>query len=201
MDSPIAQVLALIKELLDSLQAAVAPWLPSQQVPAYLAFALYVLMMLGGGLTAVGARNLVRAMMGLILTFLGVSGLYLLMASPFMAFMQLLIYVGAVCVLIFFAIMLTANVPGGQEAKLPGPGGALRGLAVFVAPLAVLGPLLVKHVPDLELALPEATPTSELGRGLIGEDVVPFELISIILLAAMAGAVFLAWRRRPEGRA
>jgi NADH-quinone oxidoreductase subunit J len=200
MDSIVASVFAEIAGLLDSLEALIAAWLPSQRVPAYVAFSVYVLFILGGGLAAVAARNLVRALTGLILTFLGVAGMYLLLASPFLAFMQLLIYVGAVCVLVFFAIMTTANTPEGEESSLPSPAAAIRGLLAFLAPLAVLAPLLIMETAKLPQVAPERLDATALGRGLIGEDMVPFELISIILLAAMAGAVFLAFRRRGSGK-
>jgi NADH-quinone oxidoreductase subunit J len=167
---------------------------------AYLAFAVYVLIILGGGFMAILCRNLVRAMMGLVLTFLGVAGMYLLLASPFLAFMQLLIYVGAVCVLIFFAIMLTRNTNDGQEAKLPSITSVIMGLLVFALPLAVLAPLIIKYAPDLPQVSYGQTETRLLGEGLITTDVLSFELISIILLVAMSGAVFLAWRRRSEGK-
>ncbi|MDR2422599.1 MAG: NADH-quinone oxidoreductase subunit J [Deltaproteobacteria bacterium] len=111
---------------------------------AGLAFTFYVLLILAGGFTAVLSRNLVRATLGLIVTFLGVAGMYLLLASPFLAFMQLLIYVGAVCVLIFFAIMLTKNTSDGDEARWPRPGNAVLGLLAGLAPLAVAGPIIVK---------------------------------------------------------
>jgi NADH-quinone oxidoreductase subunit J len=137
-------------------------------------------------------------MLGLILTFLGVAGMYLLLASPFLAFMQILVYVGAVCVLIFFAIMLTRNTSDGEEAKLPSPAAAVYGLLAFALPLAVLVPLIVLNVPKLQTETYGPTETKLLGQGLITEDVFSFELISIILLVAMAGAVFLAWRRRPS---
>jgi NADH-quinone oxidoreductase subunit J len=145
---------------------------------------------------AIGSRNLVRAMLGLILTFLGVAGMYLLLASPFLAFMQILIYVGAVCVLIFFAIMLTRNTNEGEESKLPGPISVVYGLLAFVLPLAILVPLIITNVPKLQTVAYGQTETKLLGEGLITTDVFSFELISVILLVAMAGAVFLAWRSR-----
>jgi NADH-quinone oxidoreductase subunit J len=205
MDKIIESVLAAARAPLDALEALMAGWLPGQQIAALAAFGVYVLLIASGGLAAIGSRNLVRAMMGLIVTFLGVAGMYLLLASPFLAFMQLLIYVGAVGVLVFFAIMLTRNTSMGEEARLPGVWEALLGLAAFAAPLAVLGPMIVLHAPGLGAKAYQATPTKELGRGLITADLVPFELISIILLVAMAGAVFLAWAGprpdRPEGGA
>ncbi len=63
------------------------------------------------------ARSLVRSLVGLVATLFGVAGLYMLMAAPFIAFMQILIYVGGVSVLIFFAIMLTHAAPTGDESK------------------------------------------------------------------------------------
>jgi NADH-quinone oxidoreductase subunit J len=172
----------------------ISPYLPEAHWAAYLAFALYVLIIIGGGLMAILARNLVRAMLGLVLTFLGVAGMYLLLACPFLAFMQLLIYVGAVCVLIFFAIMLTRNFSEGEESKLPPLSAFCYGLLSLAAPLLVFGPMIVIHGKAIQTKVPEETDTGALGEGLLREYVLPFELISIILLVAMAGAVYLAFR-------
>ena len=197
MDQAIEKILELLRSPFNSLEALIADWLPGQEVAAIAAYAVYVLIILAGGFMAIGSRNLVRAMIGLVLTFLGVAGMYLLLASPFLAFMQVLIYVGAVSVLIFFAIMLTRNTNEGEESKLPVIGSAVYGLLGFALPLAVLAPLVAFNVPKLKLNAYGETETKLLGQGLITDDVFSFELISIILLVAMAGAVFLAWRRRP----
>lgn len=171
-------------------------------IMAYLAFALYVLLIIGGGLTAVLARNLVRAMIGLVVTFLGVAGMYLLMASPFLAFMQLLIYIGAICVLIFFAIMLVRNTSSGEEMRMPGLCQIGTALAASGLLFAFLAPLIVIAVGKMggESIIPVETDLAELGEGLLSFYVVPFELISIILLVAMAGGVFLAWDRKFQAR-
>ncbi|MDR2142442.1 MAG: NADH-quinone oxidoreductase subunit J [Deltaproteobacteria bacterium] len=185
-----------LARLFADLEAWLAPFLPSQDLAAYLAFAFYVLLLLGGGLVAVLARNLVRATLGLIITFLGVAGMYLLLASPFLALMQLLIYVGAVCVLIFFAIMLTKNTSDGEEARCPRLSNlSLAGLA-GLAPLVVIGPLIYQGTSSLVTRRPADT-VANLGEGLLSIDLLSFELISIILLVAMAGAVYLAFR--PHG--
>ncbi|MDR1656488.1 MAG: NADH-quinone oxidoreductase subunit J [Deltaproteobacteria bacterium] len=200
MDQIITHFLAALRAPLDALEGLIASWLPGQQVAALVAFGVYVLIILAGGLLAIGSRNLVRAMMGLILTFLGVAGFYLLLASPFLAFMQLLIYVGAVGVLVFFAIMLTKNNTQGEEANLPKLSNGILGFLAGLAPLVALGPLIVLYGPKIGEKSYQATDTAILGRGLITTDLVSFELISIILLTAMAGGVFLAWRRRPQSR-
>ncbi|UQZ91156.1 NADH-quinone oxidoreductase subunit J [Deltaproteobacteria bacterium Smac51] len=164
---------------------------------AYVAYGLYVLLILGGGLWAVLARNLVRAMFGLVVTFMGVAAMYLLMASPFMAFMQLLIYIGAISVLIFFAIMLIKNTSSGEEVNFPGPLQALTALISAAAPLVLFGPIIVMNAGKLaQTETPVETPLAELGQGLIEYYVVPFEMISVVLLVAMAGGVLLAWDKR-----
>ena len=170
---------------------------PTQEALAYAAFALYVLFILAGGLVAVLSRSLVRALIGLVATFMGVAGMYLLLASPFLAFMQLLIYVGAVCVLVFFAVMLVQNTGQGEEAHPPGLGQAFLALLAALTPLAVFGPLVVLRSGAAAAGVrPVETPLAKLGAGLLSYYVAPFELISIILLVAMAGGVTLAWDKR-----
>ena len=181
------------------LQEIAAYALPAlgHEIMAYVAFALYVLLILSGGLAAVLARTLIRAMMGLVVTFMGVAGMYLLMASPFLAFMQLLIYIGAICVLIFFAIMLVKNTSSGEEMHLPGLGQIAFALLSAFGVLAVFGPVILLNAGKLaKNELPVETPLAELGEGLLSYYVVPFELISVILLVAMAGGAFLAYDKR-----
>lgn len=159
---------------------------------AYLAFALYLGLIAAGGLAAVLSRNLVRAMMGLVITFMGVAGMYLLMASPFLAFMQLLIYVGAISVLIFFAIRYVNNTSSGEEMHMPSLGQLGGAALAALAALALFAPVIILNAGKKAVdALPTETPLPELGEGLLSYYVVPFELISVILLVAMAGGVFL----------
>ncbi len=167
----------------------------NQTLAAQLLFALYALVILAGGLAAVLARNLVRAMVGLVMTLFGVAGLYLLLNTPFMAFMQILIYVGAVVVLIFFAIMLTRSPAGGEEAKpRAGRQALLAGLA-GLAPAAVLGAALLAN-PLASATRPAEVELKLLGAHLLTSYVLAFELISVVLFIAMAGAVLLGFTRR-----
>ncbi|MEF2229350.1 MAG: NADH-quinone oxidoreductase subunit J [Pseudodesulfovibrio sp.] len=165
------------------------------EVLAKIAFCVYTLIILGGAVVAVTNSSLVRALIGLITTLVGVSGMYMLLATPFMAFMQLLIYVGAVSVLIFFAVMLTRAERGGDEA-----GGApmktyVFGLAATIAPAAILGWLILTK-PVASVAAPTEVSIKQLGGGLLGSYFLPFELISVILMVAMSGAVLLTWEKR-----
>ena len=165
------------------------------EVMAKVAFGLYTLIILCGSLLAIGAKSLVRAMVGLVATLLGVAGMYMLLNSPFMALMQILIYVGAVCVLIFFAIMLTKAGPEGEEAEsAPIYQNVLALLAVTVTG-GVLSWLVLTR-PLVTTGVPVEVSIEKLGLGLLGPYGLAFELISVVLLVSMAGAVLLAWERR-----
>jgi NADH-quinone oxidoreductase subunit J len=162
---------------------------------AKVAFCVYTAVILGGSVLAVSSTSLVRALVGLITTLVGVAGMYMLLASPFMAFMQLLIYVGAVSVLIFFAVMLTRAESGGDEAGPAPMKTYVFGLAATIAPAAVLGWLVLTR-PVKSIAIPSEVSIKQLGEGLLGSYFLPFELISVILMVAMAGAVLLTWEKR-----
>lgn len=160
-----------------------------------IAFAFYALIILAGGGLAVTSRSLVRAMVGLVVSLFGVAGLYLLLLADFVALMQILVYVGAVSVLIFFAIMLTRASADGGEAVGPDRRGLIRAVATSLFPTIVL--LIILRVYGVTGAnTPKEIPVAALGSGLLGPYTLPFELISIVLLAAVAGAVLLTFERR-----
>ncbi len=165
---------------------------------ATIAFVIYVLIILGGGIMAVGSASLVRALVGLIATMLGVAGMYMLMASPFMAMMQLLIYVGAVSVLVFFSIMLTDASAGGDESETGNMRQYFWALAGVVSVGGILSWLLMTRPTASNTLIPREVPLSDLGAGLFEQYFLAFELISVVLLVAMSGAVLLAWERRDK---
>ena len=165
------------------------------EIMAKVAFCVYTIVILGGSILAVSSSSLVRALVGLIATLVGVSGMYMLLATPFLAFMQILIYVGAVSVLIFFAVMLTRAESGGDEAKSAPMRTYVYGLAATLAPAAILGWLILTK-PVASVAIPVEVTIKELGAGLLGSYFLPFELISVILMVAMSGAVLLTWEKR-----
>lgn len=164
----------------------------------YAVFGLYLLLIVVGGLVAIMARSLVRALVGLIMTLFGVAGMYFLMSAPFIALMQILIYVGAVSVLIFFAIMLTRvpNGEAGMESCNPKPAGrSLRAGITALIPALILGGIVIRKCPS-SLTLKPETSLAELGKFLTGPYSLAFELISVVLFVAMAGAVLLGFERR-----
>lgn len=161
---------------------------------AKILFAFYAVLVACGGIMAVAAKSLVRALLGLILTLFGVSGLYMLMNAPFLALMQMLIYVGAVVVLIFFAIMLTKGADRGRESGTISLGQGLLAILAAAAPAALLswvclhGKNVAREPVELSIRV--------LGKALLNEYVLAFELISVVLFVAMAGAVLLGFERR-----
>lgn len=148
------------------------------------------------GLTVVSAAgvafspNIVYSAFSLMGAFMGVAGLYVFLAADFVAVIQVLIYVGGILVLMLFAVMLThriadVRVSNRSVGRLPA-----LGIIVFVG--VVMGRAAVSanwH------RVPAGTPTPTtyaIGNGLLGEYVLPFELASVVLLAALIGAVVLS---------
>ncbi len=162
---------------------------------AYIAFGLYTILCLGGAFWAVTIPSLVRAFTGLIVSLLGVAGLYFLLAAPFIGLMQILIYVGAVAVLIFFAIVITG---ASREDNLQSTTTLKKRVLAMLAgivPASLLAITLVKYsVVSTNTASEVAV--QELGKALLGPYGLAFELISVVLFAAMAGAILLGFRRR-----
>ena len=151
------------------------------------------LLMAASLLAAVGVvtfRNIFHSALALAGTLLGVAGIYLALRADFLAVVQILLYVGAVMTLILFAIMLThrlgsQTVP--QANKQSGP--ALAGLLILAGLLSSL--FLKTNWPVSEAALAPVTVLA-LAKALLGEFVFPFEVVSIVLLAALIGAVVIA---------
>ncbi|MGE5619327.1 MAG: NADH-quinone oxidoreductase subunit J [Sphingomonadaceae bacterium] len=157
---------------------------------AAIAFYTFGLMAVSGAVGMVTARRLVHSAMFLVASFLGVAAIYLLLRADFLAVVQVLIYAGAIMILMMFAIMLTPNQiesgrPGQMGKKLAAGLVAVSFLAV--AAYSVLGtrwPLV---------AAPAEQPTTEtIGRVMLGSYVLPFEMASVLLLAAMVGAILIA---------
>jgi NADH-quinone oxidoreductase subunit J len=140
------------------------------------------------------SRDLVRAVLWLAITLLGSALLYALLRAPFLAGVQVLTYVGGVVTLMIFGVMVTRK----HDATIVAIDGANRLRALLAAAgffgLVAAGILRT----DLSTFRPVATPsTQELARSLLDTYLLPFEITSILLLAAIVGAVVLARRRDP----
>ena len=158
-------------------------------------FLITVGLIIAGAWIAVVSKRLVRCIAGLAVCFTGVAGAYYFLLSPFLAMMQMLIYVGAVSILIAFAIMLATpeegDTAGTKGAGIAGPLGIAVGSLMFAA-LSVLGIRTDWQVfPRTGTADMEA-----MGKALLTSHSMVFELISLVLLIAIIGALVLARRGR-----
>jgi NADH:ubiquinone oxidoreductase subunit 6 (subunit J) len=162
-----------------------------------IAFGLLAILILVGAVWVVTLRNLFRAALSLGLVLLGVAGLFVLLEAEFLAFAQILVYVGAVLTLIIFAVMLTAKLQG--SAASPASRQTVPAAAVSVGLFAVLvsatQPLVWPAAPPAE-----AVSLAALGQQLVTTLVLPFEVISLVFVAAAVGAIALASSGTSEGR-
>ena len=160
----------------------------SAQEYAFLVFAVI------GGLSAiavVSARNVVHAALYLVVTLSAVAGVYLLLAAEFVAWVQILIYVGAIVILFLFGLMLTKAPIGRDTLDNQQRGiGALVGVGVF----AGLVFLIQEAFPVQDAVAFEAVQgsTDVIGQAIFRNYVLPFEAVSFLLLAALIGAIVLA---------
>ena len=156
-----------------------------------LVFGLLAALVLVGAVWVVTLRNLFRAALSLGLVLLGVAGLFLLLEAEFLAFAQVLVYVGAILALIVFAIMLTAKLQGSPEAsasRQPVSAAAVA-LGLFVVLVSATQGILWPAAPTAE-----AVSLPMLGQELVKTLVLPFEFVSLVFVAAMVGAIAIAAR-------
>ncbi len=153
-------------------------------------FLIMVAITLTGAVIACNSERLVRSVAGLIVAFVGVAGLYFFLNSPFVAMMQILIYVGAVAVTISFAIMLAAP----EEKKKIGPSGPLAGPLGFASAALLAGGFSILAIRTDWKVLEKINDGSLkiIGVQLLTEYSMVFELISIVLLIAILGALVIA---------
>lgn len=155
-------------------------------------FIILSAVILGGAVGVVTNRNLFRSALFLVLAFVGISGFYILLEAEFLAMVQLLIYVGAISILIIFAVMLSRQImaPDFKARNEQWLGGLLAAVALFAiltfVLLRVSWPVVPADVPDNLI--------SELGQVLVSPEhfVLVFEVASVLLLVALVGAVVVA---------
>ena len=165
-------------------------------------FVLAGVLTLGGGLGVVATRNIVHAALSLLLSLVAVAGLYLLLFAEFLALVQVLIYGGAIIIVLLFAIMLTRSQEYPRISdNSQWPMGIVAGLAVFGV---LAASFLWKAPPDsivrngeVELVEAQGPGLAKLGESLFTEWAVPFEMASLVLLVALIGAIIIA---QPGGR-
>jgi len=146
----------------------------------------------GSGVLVVTTDQLVRAGLYLVVCLGAVAGLYLVLTAELVAWVQVLIYVGAVVVLLLFAVMLT-RAPIGASADLDRPG--LPAVLVGGGSGLGLAALFADAFRWSSVALPSPGRADSLGEAIFRSWVLPFEVLSVLLLAALVGAIIVS---RPD---
>ena len=144
-----------------------------------------------GALVAVRKRNLIHGVFALLVFFAGLSGLFLLLLAEFIAAVQVLVYIGAVGVLLLFAIMLTERVAGDGGQRMTSRGW-FWGLVMAVAVFVVLLLPAIQQLPSPEAAQTIKPSVEALGKKLMDPYVVTLEVLALLLTAALIGAVTAA---------
>ncbi|MFN7971603.1 MAG: NADH-quinone oxidoreductase subunit J [Acidobacteriota bacterium] len=151
--------------------------------------------------TVVLSKSLIHSAFALLGTFFGVAGLYVFLGADFLAGSQVLIYVGGILILLLFGVMLTrrSDELSLAVATVQFQPGLLLASLIF-ATLCLVAVRAPWHKPD---AVPERLPTTHaIGNAFLGEQLLPFEASSVLLLVALVGAATLVRRetRREESR-
>lgn len=163
------------------------------QIGVYVVMAISVFAAIG----AVSLPNIFHAALALIVTLVGVAGLFISMKAEFLAVVQILLYVGAVMTLVIFSIMMTERmadktIPQKNNLFVP----ALAGTALMLFILVAV--LYWTPWPVKEGAAQTTVTTANLGTALLTTYVFPFEVISVFLIAALIGAIIVAKKDNPS---
>ena len=158
-------------------------------------FVVFAGVTLLAGLLVVTMRDIIRCGLAMMVAFGGLAGIYVLLGAPLIAAAQVLVYIGAISVLILFAIMLTEtkDAPSRlvfQTQAVPA--------AIAAVLLAIVTMLAIVATDWGELTERLTTATDELARVLFADWILAFEVVGVLLLAAVIGGVFLAKRERTD---
>lgn len=162
-------------------------------------FLVIALATLAGAFMVVIARNVVRAVLALVVTFAGTAALFLMLGAEFIGWTVVLVYIGAVIVLFLIGIMIT-RAPLTKKTELSHPV-ALRTPAALLSIVlfAVIAWAVTASFGAAVISLPdEATTTESIGIALFTNWVIPFEIVSFVLLSALIGGIALARQDAPE---
>jgi len=168
-------------------------------LPMSLAFLFISALTVAGGLAAVALKNTVHCALALTVAFAGLALLFLDLGAQFAGFAQILVYIGAVAILVVFAILLTrgSETPKDGVYSKHWPAGLVIAAAVF----AVLGWAILSSAPQLPNASVAPTVTVlQIGQALMTRYVLPLEIIAVLLTAALIGAVIVAMHEKEGAR-
>lgn len=156
-----------------------------------IAFGIVAGCLLLSALFVVGSKNLVHAVLWLALTLATTAVLFVLLQAPFLAGIQILLYTGGVITLMLFGVMLTRRH---ERVFIENETASRRRVPAVLAAAVLFGVIAsaTYRTPGLPTGPGRAVPTDEIGRSFLGEHLLAFEVLSILLLIAMIGAIVLA---------
>lgn len=146
----------------------------------------------------VSFRNIVHAALSLAVTLLGVAGIYIFLHAEFLAAVQVLVYVGGIIVLVLFAVLLTQRMSG-QQIRLSNQQAPLAFLVSAGFLLCMLLALKKSVFPISKMVDMPAPSVQATGSMLLSVYVLPFEVASVVLIAAMVGAIYFLQKEKSEG--
>src|SRR5262245_29427579 len=161
-------------------------------------FALLALVTLAGAIAAITLRNLVHCALCLAVTFAGLAALYLQLNAQFVGFVQVLVYIGAVAILIVFAILLTRSGEDTPPAPVVSSSWWAGILIALAALSAVAAGILCSVVVKRPVPNPSNVAVKQIGDKLMTNYVLPLEVIGLLLTAALIGAVIIAMNERKD---
>ncbi|MEQ8843100.1 MAG: NADH-quinone oxidoreductase subunit J [Acidimicrobiales bacterium] len=153
-------------------------------------FAIIAVSMIVAALKVVTTHNIVHAALWLVIVLAGVAAQFILLGAEFVAVTQVLVYIGAVVVLFLFGVMLTRASLGEDESVAR----EKRSMAAFVGVLlfSVMAIALIDTWSDDRIVIDEPQRVAEVSDSIFSQYIVPFEAISVLLLAALIGAIVVA---------
>lgn len=166
--------------------------------PLQVIFILISIMTLGSAVMVVTVKNLVHAALWLVLSLFGIAVYFVIMDASFFAVAQVVIYIGAIAILMIFAIMLTRKVAQdtGSQINSGWAWAACISVVFFAVLIWLVNTLPASHstMPKLDNAQDSL---QKLGEALISPNAyaIPFEIASVLLVAALIGAIMIAWDR------
>ncbi|MBX3062570.1 MAG: NADH-quinone oxidoreductase subunit J [Anaerolineae bacterium] len=158
-------------------------------------FVVFAALVVGPAILVVTVRNLFHSALWLLVSLFGVAGLFAMLAAPFLAVVQVMVYIGAIVILIIIAIMLTRRVMGLQEVpNRQWPYGLAAALLAFVIMALVLVLAFGGEAFRTPLASVPDNSIAQLGAALVdtGQYTIPFLLAAVFLTGAMIGAIVIA---------
>jgi NADH-quinone oxidoreductase subunit J len=164
-----------------------------------LLFTIFAILTVAGAVAAMSLRNLVHSVLALVLAFVGLAAVYLQLGAQFVGFAQILVYVGAVAILIVFAVLLTRDTGATSTSILSNfwIGSGTVGLAIFgILAWAIHHSAISRGI---TLPQPEAS-MQQIGSTLMLRFALPLEIIGVLLTVALIGAVTIAMQQKAEAR-